>query len=102
MQHIFLEKFLDQRGEAQGGDSCWNGVCGSDGGVGTEVGFLIWRGARRLCNRMDVAWEIPTAMFIMTMGYYVCSLPSKDSEKITEMERTRPNCDKTLTIWESG
>lgn len=39
------------------------GVCGLGAGVGTEVSFLIWRVAWRLRGRMNVVWEIHSAMF---------------------------------------
>lgn len=57
-----------------------NGVCGLDGGLGTEVGLSIWKVVWGSCGAVNAVWG-KTLRCSERMGCYVCSLPSKDSEE---------------------
>lgn len=64
-----------------------NGVCGLDGGVGTElVSRFGGLPGNYVAERMG--FGKCTLRCLEMMGYYVCSLPSKDSEKIMERKST--------------
>lgn len=93
---IFLEKILDHRGKVWCWDGYLNGVCAVDGG-----GYS-WRVAWRRYSRINVVWETHSAMF-RDDGILCLHLAlQRFRERIMKRDSACPNCDKILTILESG